>query len=144
MDNGIIYARDVSNGLITQLKSVDNILLLYNIVGGCYDGYINGVNFASGVSFTVPVTGSYIITVNASAWSDSTTNLQLNIFINGGNTGKSLKKFTNEFASHKTLVSIPFKYTLNQGTNTLALAVATGTIVDVNDYASFSWIYAPS
>ena len=29
MDNGIIYARDVSNGLITQLKSVDNMLLLY-------------------------------------------------------------------------------------------------------------------
>ncbi len=152
MDNGIIYARDVSNGLITQLKSVDNMLLLYNIVGGCFDGYINGhppggvTNFNNGSdnSFTVPVAGSYIITVNSSAWSSSTSNLQINIWINGNPTGQSLKRYTNELNSHKTMVSLPFKYTLNQGTNTLALKVASGTLADSNDYASFSWIYAPS
>ena len=143
MDNGIIYARDVSNGLITQLKSVDNMLLIYNIIGGCYDGYIVGTNFPNNNSFTVPVTGSYILTVNASAYSVTTTNLQIDIWINGVNTGKSLKKYTNEFSSHKTLVPISFKYSLNQGTNNIALKVASGTIADFNDYASFNFFYSP-
>ena len=152
MDNGIIYARDVSNGLITQLKSVDNMLLLYNIVGGCFDGYIAGNNNynilntpGGGInSFNVPVAGTYIINVSASAWSNTGSALQINILINGVDTGKSLKRYTNELNSHKTMVPLSFKYNLNQGTNTLTLSVASGTIADFNDYASFSWIYAPS
>ena len=155
MDKGIIYARDVSNGLITQLKSVDNVLLLYNIVGGCFDGYISGQpnpndaatkNFNNGGtnSFNVPVAGTYIINVSASAWSSTGSALQINIWINGVNTGISLKRYTNELNSHKTMVPISFKYNLNQGTNTLSLRVASGTLGDFNDYASFSWIYAPS
>ena len=147
MDNGIIYARDVSNGLITQLKSVDNMLLLYNIVGGCFDGYIAGTtNFNSGGanSFSVPVAGTYIINVCASAYSSSTYNLQIDIWINSLTTGKSLKKYTNELSSHKAMVPLSFKYNLNLGTNTLAFKVASGTIADNNDFASFNWIYAPS
>jgi hypothetical protein len=145
MDNGIIYARDVSNGLITQLKSVDNMLLLYNIVGGCFDGYIAGTNNYAGInSFNVPVAGTYIITVYASAWSSTGSALQINISINGSPTGKSLRRYTNELNSHKTMVPLSFKYNLNQGTNTLTLIVPDGTRADSNDYASFSWIYAPS
>jgi hypothetical protein len=144
MDNGIIYARDVSNGLITQLKSVDNMLLLYNIVGGCYDCYINGVNFAGNTSFNVPVAGSYILNVCASAYSSNVANLQIDIHINGGFTNKSLKKYTNELNSHKVMVPLSFKYNLNQGANTISFKVGAYTVVDAGDFASFNWVYAPS
>ena len=147
MDNIIAFGIDVSSNNIKQIKSINNVLLAYNIIGGSNDIYIIGDNnYSSGGtnSFTVPVAGNYVINICASAYRSSVSILQINIWINGISTGKSLKAWTNEVLSHKTLVPLSFRYTLKQGTNTIALIVTTNTLANVDDYASFNWVYSPA
>ncbi len=151
MDNIIAFGLDVSSNQMKQINTINNTILAYNMVGGTYNTYIPGAvgavgNYNAGAnnSFTVPIAGRYVLNICASAYSTTTPNLQINIWINDTNTNYSLKKYTNEYSSRKTLVPISFKYNLNQGTNTIALKVATGTLAVGTDYASFSWMYAPS
>jgi hypothetical protein len=147
MDNIIAFGIDVSSNNIKQINSINNVLLAYNITGGTNGNYIAGTNnYNSGGnnSFSVQVAGLYVINISASAYSSSTANLQINIWINDANTNMSLKKYTNELFSHKLLVPLSFKYRLKQGTNIISLRVAPNTIANQDDYASFSWFYSPS
>jgi hypothetical protein len=153
MDNIIAFGIDVSSNNIKQISTINNVLLAYNIIGGTNSTYISGnvggnnnYNLGGTTSFTVPVAGNYVINICASGYSSNIniSNLQIDIWINGVNTNRSLKKFTNEINSHKTLVPLSFKYSLKQGTNTISLRVATGTIANQDDYASFNWVYSPS
>ncbi len=147
MDNIIAFGIDVSSNNRKQINSINNVLLAYNITGGTNGTYIvgnNNYNSGGNNSFTVPVAGLYVMNICASAYSSSTANLQINIWINDVNTNMSLKKCTNELNSHKLLVPLSFKYRLKEGTNTISLRVASGTIANNVDYASFSWFYSPS
>jgi hypothetical protein len=153
MDNIIAFGLDVSSNQMKQINTINNTLLAYNMVGGSYNVYIAGgtaldptnyFNYGAYNSFTVPVAGNYVINVNATAWSTTPSLLQIDIWINDAYTNNSLKVITNETYSHKELVPLSFKYRLKQGTNYLAFKVVSGTIADLNDYATFSWMYAPS
>ncbi len=113
----------------------------------CIDGYIKNWNgndppsSTSGTAFTINVSGYYVLKVNGSCYiNGSTGTMQISIFINGTDTGKSLKAYANEATSRKTLVPLSFKYYLSKGTNYFYLKQVLGTL-DTNDYASFSWAY---
>ncbi len=124
-------------------------------IGGCYNGYILGNASAvwgtnaspgatTGTVFNVPIAGNYVINVSASAYKFSSTGMiQINIWINGTNTTYSLKLFANELGSHKNLVPISFKYSLNAGNNYLYLQNTPAMTSDLFDFASFNWVYSP-
>ncbi len=124
-------------------------------IGGCYNGYILGNASAvwgtnaspgatTGTVFNVPIAGNYVINVSASAYKFSSTGIiQINIWINGTNTTYSLKLFANELGSHKNLVPISFKYSLNAGNNYLYLQNTPAMTSDLFDFASFNWVYSP-
>jgi hypothetical protein len=147
MDNIIVFGLDVSSNNRKQINTINNTIFAYNMIGGCFNTDISGGNYDNSgnpILFSVPVAGLYVINVYATAYSSSNANLQINILINGENTNMSLKKYTNELNSHKLLVPLSFKYRLNQGTNTITLRLAGGTLANNVDYASFSWFYSPS
>jgi hypothetical protein len=120
-------------------------------IGGCFNGYITGefptanpANATTGNLFTVPITGSYVINVSASAWKITSAGMmQINIWINGVNTTRSLRIQTNELNSNRALVPISFRYTLNAGNNYLYLQGTAGMQSDSSDHASFNWVYSP-
>jgi microcystin-dependent protein len=135
-----------SNGISDSFDRASlNCIPVSNNVG-CSDGYITGAwpiaapTSTSGTAFTISITGTYILNVCASAWTESIGFVRVNIYINGISTGYYLESYINESESHKTLVPISFTYNLTKGTNYLYLQQNTGTSDD-NDFASFSWAY---
>jgi len=117
-------------------------------VGGCYNGYYAGAfptivpaTATTGIAFSVPVAGNYIINVVCSAYYTIAGVMQVRIYINGVDTTYILKAYTNETSSHKTLVPISFKYALNAGNNYLYPRTIAGT-TDASDFLSFNWVYS--
>ncbi len=140
-----IYFRQISGSSDGNDFASINVIPTSNNEG-CNEGYITGgwsntsPTPTSGTSFTITSTGTYVININASAWSNSTTGmLNLDVYINGVNTNYSIKSYINELTSHKTLVPLYFKYNLNQGTNYIYLLQTFGTS-DPTDYCSFNWV----
>ncbi len=139
---------NISGQLIVSNKNILNELNeLKNTNSGSMDGYIIGpfkttspVNIMDGIAFNVPITGKYILNVCASAYNKVAGLIIIQIWINGVDTGRILRVWTNETYSHKTLTPISFQYMLNAGTNYLYLKQTVGTS-DMNDAASFSFIY---
>jgi microcystin-dependent protein len=118
-------------------------------IGGSNNGYITGTfptvvpaNATTGNLFTVPIAGNYVLNISASGINTSVAMINMQIWINGVNTNNLLRAWANEINSHKTLVPISFRYTLNAGNNYLYLRMIAG-ISDGNDFASFNWIYSP-
>ena len=117
-------------------------------IGGGYNGYYQGTwatsappNSTSGVAFSVPIAGNYIITANASGYTTGTNVITILVYINGAYTGYFIRCFTNEVFSHKTAIPVAFKYSLNAGTNYIFYTQTEGTS-NGDDYGSFSWEYA--
>lgn len=159
--NGTVWANstiNTSNLTDVTITSPSNTqLLIYNgtvwvnstiPIGGCYNGYYAGAfptiapaTTTTGVAFSVPVAGNYILNISCSAYYGVAGIMQVRIYMNGIDTTYILKAYTNEASSHKTLVPISFKYALNAGNNYLYPRVIVGTS-DANDFLSFNWIYS--
>ncbi len=137
----------LSNG--NMLIYSDSKWINVQSIAGCYNGYITGgwtnvppKEITAGYPFEVPIAGNYIINISASGWASGAGIIILKLYINGIDTTYSLKRYSNEVTSHKTLLPISFKYALNKGTNYLYLLQSTG-YSNIDDFASFNYIYSP-
>ena len=142
---------DSINKFVTPLINTVNtdIANLKTIpTGGCINNYIQGPFptrqpvLNDGTSFSIPKTGNYILNLCASAQILTTASMIiLEVFIDGQRTNKQIKVWANETNSHKTLIPLSFTYRLTEGNHFLFLSQANG-YSDINDFASFNWVFA--
>jgi hypothetical protein len=116
-------------------------------IGGGYNGYYVGPwalalpGPTDGVAFTVPVIGDYTFTFNASAFSLAAGLIDIQVYVDQILRG-TIRVFTNEVTSHKTLVPLVLRISLNPGTHYVFYRQTAGTS-DSNDFGSFNWVYSP-
>ena len=95
-------------------------------------------------TFTAEGDGDVIFYVSGSAWSQTAGSLlSITLYLDGQAIG-TISAFTNEAASHKTLVPAFFPATLTAGGHKIGLAVqssGTTTVTDLNDNFSVILMY---
>ena len=92
-------------------------------------------------TFKAPSDGDVIFYLSGSAWSQTAGSISIELLLDGNVIGKSVG-FTNETASHKTLVPVFIPASLTYDMHTVEIQVAGNTTVtDLNDNFQVVLIY---
>jgi hypothetical protein len=92
-------------------------------------------------TFKAPSDGDVIFYLSGSAWSQTAGGISIELLLDGKVIGKSVG-FTNETASHKTLVPVFIPASLTYDMHTVEIQVAGNTTVtDLNDNFQVVLIY---
>jgi hypothetical protein len=127
------------------VKTWGDLQLNFDALAKKIDPYVEAASFqgawptsTAGIPFTVPKTGRALIDCDATAYTTSGLGLQLEVFVDGLSTGRSMVLSFNCPANlHQPLGPCKIAMTLTRGTHYIAFKQLNGTS-DANDYGNIA------